>query len=134
MHDAIRSALRRLWMRSHVRRNYINARRYKAPIGHNGREVWAADCEQCGEVGRIGKGGTIHVDHKTPVGPAPGSKNATKDTTWDGVIQRMLYVTEKDLQLLCVRCHSVKTKKDKARKKLAAPLAQRAATSKRRKK
>jgi hypothetical protein len=53
---------------------------------------------------RLRKMSNVEVDHITPaVDPIKGR------TTWDEFIHRLLDVTEKELQVLCVPCHQEKT-------------------------
>ena len=46
----------------------------------------------------------VEIDHMRPVGATPGSRNATHETTWDGLIER-LFCPSNMLRALCRDCH-----------------------------
>ena len=83
----IRSAIRQVWHRSHVRKLCI-----KRATGKDG----FMRCEQCTK--KVPK---IHVDHIVAVGKVDG-----------GFIKR-LFCPSKHLQALCDRCHRAKTKQER---------------------
>lgn len=91
LHSLIRSALRKIFMWSQTRREALKLSGYR--------------CINC-KLQFYYK--ELEVDHIVPVGPTPGSRNATADTTWDGFIARMFCGVE-GLQVLCKRCHLRKT-------------------------
>lgn len=88
-HRRISMALRRVFYLSDIRRQIIKA---------SGQR-----CAHCKKAVK-----KLQVDHIIPVGPTPGSKNATPDITWDGFINR-LFCDVSNLQALCKPCHKVKT-------------------------
>ena len=102
IHSQITGSLRQIWLRCDARKEAL-ARCKVRGIG-NGHL-----CEWCGQL-------TVkpEVDHMTPVGVAPGSRNWT-DETWDGYIARLLYVRPEELQVLCRECHLIKTEEDRNR-------------------
>lgn len=83
----IRSAIRQVWHRSHVRKLCI-----KRATGKDG----FMRCEQCAK--KVPK---IHVDHIQAVGKVDG-----------GFIKR-LFCSSKGLQALCDKCHRAKTKAER---------------------
>ena len=83
----IRSAIRQVWHRSHVRKLCI-----KRATGKDG----FMRCEKCAK--KVPK---IHVDHTLAVGKVDG-----------GFIKR-LFCSSKHLQALCDRCHRAKTKQER---------------------
>lgn len=46
----------------------------------------------------------IDIDHRDPIGPIPGSKNALPGATWDEYIRRM-FCSSGYLRALCKDCH-----------------------------
>lgn len=98
----LRSQTRRIWMRHPTKIAYIQSRRYKAPVGVNGREVWVNDCEICGKQSR-----GCEVDHIK----AGGSfSNWEEYTEW---AKRILWVGLDDIRLLCKECHQTVTTKQR---------------------
>lgn len=94
----LRSSTRRIWSRHPIKIAYKQRRRYKAPVGVNGREVWVSDCEMCGKQSR-----KTEIDHNT----AGGSFNDWESyTEW---AKRILWVGFDNITELCVECHEVKT-------------------------
>lgn len=94
----MRSQTRRIWSRHPVKIEYKKSRRYKAPVGIKGKEVWVSDCEICGCQSR-----TCEVDHIT----AGGSfKDWDTFTEW---LKRILWVSVDDIRELCHDCHGVIT-------------------------
>lgn len=55
-------------------------------------------CEECKQECKV-----IDIDHKSPVGPTPGSRLG-KNTTWDDMINN-LFCSIDNLQGLCKSCH-----------------------------
>jgi 5-methylcytosine-specific restriction endonuclease McrA len=86
----IRSAVRQVWHRSHVRKLCV-----KRATGADG----FFRCEKCKK-----KTPKLCIDHITPVGELDG-----------GFIKR-LFCPSKDLQALCVSCHNKKTKQEREAK------------------
>lgn len=96
----LRSQTRRIWSRHPVKISYKMSRRYKAPIGIKGKDVWACKCEMCGKEVRSSD---AEIDHIT----AGGSfRNWEEYTQW---AKRILWVTWEDLRELCTDCHQAVT-------------------------
>lgn len=97
LHSVIRSALRDAWRFSEP---WQTARKRAAIRGLRGwfRCAW---CEKMTDKPK--------VDHIEAVGPAPGSRGADADCTWDRLIER-LFCPADGLQILCKECHDMKTK------------------------
>lgn len=94
----LRSQTRRIWSRHPVKISYKIARRFKAPIGVNGKEVWACNCEMCGKLVRSSE---TQIDHIIMGGSFSDWKTYTE---W---ARRILWVTAEDIRELCVDCHTV---------------------------
>lgn len=94
----LRSQSRRIWSRHPTKIAYKQSRRYKAPVGRNGKEVWVSDCEICGcqsrncEVDHIAQGGSFY--------------DWESYTVW---LKRILWVSFDDIRELCQDCHSIVT-------------------------
>lgn len=94
----LRSQTRKIWSRHPNKISYKIARRFKAPIGVNGKEVWACNCEMCGKLVRSSE---TQIDHIVMGGSFSDWKTYTE---W---ARRILWVTADDIRELCVDCHSV---------------------------
>lgn len=92
----LRGSIRRIWSTHPVKIKYKQSRRYKAPVGRNGKDVWVSDCELCGKQSRI-----TQVDH---------IKGGYGFTDWDSFCdwaKMILWVGFDDIRELCEDCHSV---------------------------
>ena len=94
----LRGSIRRIWSRHPVKIAYKQSRRYKAPVGRNGKEVWVSDCEVCGKQSR-----DCQVDH---LQGGYGFTDWASFTEWAKMI---LWVGFDDIQEVCVECHEVIT-------------------------
>ena len=94
----LRGSIRRIWSRHPVKISYKQNRRYKAPAGKNGKEVWVSDCEICGKQSR-----DCQVDH---LHGGYGFTDWTSFTEWAKMI---LWVGFDDIQEVCVECHEAVT-------------------------
>ena len=94
----LRGSVRRIWSRHPVKISYKQQRRYKAPVGRNGKGVWVSDCEMCGEQSR-----SCDVDH---LHGGYGFTDWQSFTEWAKMI---LWVTYEDIRELCPECHAVVT-------------------------
>lgn len=94
----LRSQTRRIWSRHPVKISYKNNRRFKAPLGINGKEVWSCTCEMCGKVVRSSD---TQIDHIVMGGSFSDWKTYTE---W---AKRILWVTPDDIRELCVNCHTI---------------------------
>lgn len=94
----LRGSIRRIWSRHPVKISYKQARRYKAPVGKFGKDVWVSDCELCGKQCR-----SCDVDH---LKGGFGFKDWQGFTEWAKMI---LWVTFDDIRELCGDCHAATT-------------------------
>lgn len=94
----LRGSIRRIWSRHPVKISYKQQRRYKAPVGKFGKDVWVSDCELCGKQCR-----TCDVDH---IKGGYGFNDWQSFTEWAKMI---LWVTFEDIRELCPDCHSIIT-------------------------
>tara|TARA_Y100000114_G_C11764120_1_gene332341 strand:+ start:33283 stop:33813 length:531 start_codon:yes stop_codon:yes gene_type:complete len=92
----LRGSIRRIWSRHPVKIAYKQSRRYKAPVGKNGKDVWVSDCEVCGKQSR-----DCQVDH---LHGGYGFTDWESFTEWARMI---LWVGFDDVQEVCVECHEV---------------------------
>lgn len=96
----LRSQTRRIWSRHPVKNSYKQQRRYKAPIGRGGRDIWACDCELCGKQVKSSQSEIDHIQ-------AGGSFNDWQSyTEW---ARRILWVSHDDIRELCKDCHGAVT-------------------------
>jgi hypothetical protein len=102
----IRGAMRKAWCRHPVKITYMNAHRFKAPLGKitfkypNGTPVWATHCETCGKLFKVGK---CEVDHKARAG---GCKSWDEFNVW---IKSLLHINLESLAIICKPCHYIKS-------------------------
>lgn len=97
----VRGSLRRAaWMKHPVKLNHIKSSRYKAPLGRGGNEVWCCTCAICGETKRQSE---CQVDHISPAGSLKKKEDIFP------FIEKLLFVTEEDIRILCKWCHSICT-------------------------
>lgn len=121
----IRQALRSIWFMHPVHLNALAAVKREEPwIKKDGtrrmrrdrktKELVPANLSfyKCAGCEQEFKMKDVRVDHVKPVGPSPGTKSADGKVTWDEVIERMLGF-DVQVQVLCEKCHIVKTEKDK---------------------
>ena len=93
----IRGGLRKaVWSRHPVKIEYLKSVRFKAPIGVNGKEVWAFKCEICGKLCRQNE---IEVDHIVPAGSLKCEDDLQQ------FISRLSFVDFDDLRVLDKECH-----------------------------
>jgi len=103
----LRGCLRKAWSNSPVKHNLIKKKRYQIPNPNpKGKKatVFGFDCELCGGTYVLSEG---QVDHINPA----GSLRKTSDI--QGFVERLLYVTEDDLRLICKGCNSALSHADK---------------------
>ena len=94
----LRGSVRRIWSTHPVKVSYKQSRRYKAPVGRNGKEVWVSDCEMCGKACRDNQ-----CDHV---------KGGFGFTDWESFCEwakMILWVTFDDIRELCPDCHGTVT-------------------------
>jgi hypothetical protein len=96
----LRGCLRKSWSNNPIKHNLIKKKRKQIPNPNpKGKKntVWGFDCEICcGEFVMS----LCQVDHIVPA----GSLQKTEDI--QGFVERLLYVTEEDLRLVCKDCNS----------------------------
>ncbi len=103
----LRGCLRLGWKRHPLRIAVLNAARYQIPNPNpKGKKetVWGFDCACCGKTFVISEG---QVDHITPA----GKLNSVEDV--QGFVERLLFVTEDDLRLVCKGCNNALAMSDK---------------------
>lgn len=103
----LRGSLRRAWNKSPVKHSYAKKNRVKIPNPNprgNRKEVWGAKCECCGH---YYPEKNMQVDHINP----SGKLNETEDI--QGFVERLLYVTDEDIRLVCKECHQIITNMQK---------------------
>jgi len=97
----LRGCLRKSWSNNPIKHNLIKKKRKQIPNPNpKGKKntVWGFDCEICGGEFVMS---LCQVDHIVPA----GSLQKTEDI--QGFVERLLYVTEEDLRLVCKDCNSV---------------------------
>jgi len=94
----LRGSVRRIWSRHPTKIAYKQSRRYKAPVGRYGKDVWVSDCEMCGKQSR-----DCEVDH---LDGGYGFHDWMTFTDW---AKRILWVTFDDIRELCKDCHEAVT-------------------------
>lgn len=103
----LRGCLRKCWSNNPIKHNLIKKMRYQIPNPNprgNKKTVWGFDCQMCKGRFPISQG---QVDHIEPA----GSLQKTEDI--QGFVERLLYVTEDDLRLICKSCNSALAYADK---------------------
>jgi len=96
----LRGCLRKSWSNNPIKHNLIRKKRKQIPNPNpKGKKntVWGFDCEICGGEFVMS---LCQVDHIVPA----GSLQKTEDI--QGFVERLLYVTEDDLRLVCKDCNS----------------------------
>lgn len=97
----LRGCLRKAWMKNPIKLEYIKKNRHQIdnpnPKGKK-PTVWGFTCECCHKEFPIAEG---QVDHLLQA----GSLRSTEDI--QGFVERLLYVTEDDIQLVCKGCHNI---------------------------
>lgn len=96
----LRGCLRKSWSNNPIKHNLIKKKRKQIPNPNpKGKKntVWGFDCETCGGEFVMS---LCQVDHIVPA----GSLQKTEDI--QGFVERLLYVTEEDLRLVCKDCNS----------------------------
>lgn len=94
----LRSGLRRVWNKHPIKLGLLQSRRIRMK-NDAGKMIWHYQCEHCK---KFHKAANIEVNHKHTVG------NLTFDNFGE-FASRMLLVSEKDLELLCHKCHGLVT-------------------------
>lgn len=105
----ILGAIRKAFSRSETARKVREAARAKSKGPRGGAQYTCASCKAISSISGI------NVDHISPV--VPVGKSYT-DFTWDQLIAR-LWCCEDNLQVLCKKCHNLKTKEEKRARKEA---------------
>lgn len=92
----LRGAARRLWNRHPLKIEYKRSRRYKAPVGKAGKEVWVSDCEKCGKI----ECRKTEIDHLEQAGSTLTLEQ------WKEWMVRLLVVDFDDVREVCLDCHA----------------------------
>ena len=100
-----RSALRKQWMRYPVKIQFLNSRKFKkTAFTKNGikKEIYHATCDICKKDYKMAQ---VEVDHIIPA----GSMNELENM---GFWASRLFCHRDNLQILCKKCHSIKSVAD----------------------
>lgn len=114
----IRGALRLIFRKSPHRKFALENARVELPKWNKDgslakkNAVWF----RCAVCQKLFKPTELEIDHITPVGPAPGTRNAPDNLTWEQFLEKMFCGPE-NLQCVCKTCHRKKTKSDLVHKK-----------------
>lgn len=103
----LRGGLRRVWSKNPMKLEYIKKHRIliKNPSKKGKKaEVFGFVCESCKNEFPLSMG---EVDHITPVGQLKEKQDI------QGFVEKLLFVTEDDLQLVCKSCHACKSYAEK---------------------
>jgi len=105
----IRGGIRRsLWNKSPIKIGFIKKHRMRIKNPRKTRrspkEVWGAKCEICDNLFTMKD---IEVDHKT------GNHKLTEIEDIQSYIENIVMIEEKDLQMICKRCHKIKSHAEK---------------------
>lgn len=106
----LRGCLRKAWSNNPIKLQVLkNKRKQISNPSPKGKKpmVWGFDCEMCGSTFPISEG---QVDHIHPA----GTLRETEDI--QGFVERLLFVTEDDLRLVCKTCNSALAMSDKTKK------------------
>ena len=100
--NRILAAIKRIFSQSSVRKRVLHKALSKQ-VGPRGGKMY--NCKKCKKAFNT-KG--VQVDHIDPVCPIGV---ATMSMSWDLIMER-LYCSESNLQVLCRKCHDLKSKKE----------------------
>lgn len=103
----LRGCLRKAWSRNPIKLNLLKKKRKQiANPNPKGKKetVWGFDCEVCNNTYIMAEGEVDHI-----VGA--GSLKSVNDI--QGFVERLLFVTEDDLRLVCKPCHRAITYAEK---------------------
>lgn len=106
--NLIKGALRRLFARSPVVKRVREKAVHPTKKGIRGGKQYT--CKQCKHPFPASK---IQVDHIKPVIRV---NETVHDLDYNTLVSR-IFVTEKELQVLCLECHKIKTKKEREQRK-----------------
>lgn len=108
----IKGAVRRAFSRSDLRRQVLEAS--KDPIHTDLTRPRVKTWYKCEHCKQHFAGYQMQVDHKTPIIPV---ESALEHMSWDDVINRT-WCDRNNLQSLCLSCHDIKSKDERALRKL----------------
>jgi hypothetical protein len=103
----LRGCLRKAWSNNPIKHNLLKKKRRQIPNPNpKGKKptVWGFDCSMCNNTFPMSECQVDHIE-------AAGSLNCTEDI--QGFVERLLYVTEDDLRLVCKGCNSALVLSDK---------------------
>jgi hypothetical protein len=102
----LRGQLRRAWSKYPLRINYLQKKRFKIPNPKpKGRkEIWGAKCEKCRKKFPMKD---IQVDHIESAGTLTEREHIQE------FVERLIFIGEEAMQLLCKECHGIKTYSDR---------------------
>jgi hypothetical protein len=104
----LRGCLRKAWSRNPIKLNLLKSKRKQIPNPNpRGKKdtVWGFDCPLCDNTYVMADGEVDHI-----VGA--GSLKSVDDI--QGFVERLLFVTEDDLRLICKPCHRAITYAEKS--------------------
>lgn len=109
--NLVKAAIRRVFSRSELRRRAIEKALVKDYADPQRPRVtkWGR-CAECGNMEPLYK---MQVDHKAPVQPLGVT---LEEMTWDELVDRV-WCDERNLQTICVACHSKKSKAENAERR-----------------
>jgi len=109
----IRGGIRSAWFRSELRLLCLKQaetateafKKDGAPKTRAGKQMYTRryKCACCNKDGF--KATDVQINHKTPIGGSPGSRNVPEWVTWDLIIERTLLCGLDNLEVLCKECH-----------------------------
>lgn len=104
--NLVKSAIRRVFSRSELRRRAIDASLVKEYSDPSRKRVtrWG----RCAACQKLEPAYLLEIDHKDPVIPIG---ETIDDQSWDKIIDR-LWCDERNLQALCKPCHKLKSKQE----------------------
>lgn len=106
----LRGCLRKAWSNNPIKLQVLKSKR-KQIVNPNpkGKKpmVWGFDCEMCGKTFPISEG---QVDHIHPAGTLKEKEDI------QGFVERLLFVTEDDLRLVCKGCNNALAMSDKTKR------------------
>lgn len=103
----LRGCLRRAWSTNPIKLQVLKKNRKQIPNPNpkgNKATVWGCTCSLCGK-DYVMK--DVQVDHINPA----GSLQCLEDV--QGFVERLLYITEQDLRVVCKTCNSILAYADK---------------------
>lgn len=110
----VRAGIRKAFKFSPLHKEALRRARYEGPIlkkdGSISKRVRVDYlCSKCDDLFKLNE---VEVHHIVKVGPAPGTRNAPDELTWDEFIGRVFCPVE-SLMVVCKDCHRQLTREGK---------------------